>query len=247
MLRAVDDSAVVEVASPELPQPRPCVLFEMVPGAAQDGDGDLASHFRTLGALAARLHAHARMWRPPNGFARRRWDYETTVGESGHWGSWRDAVGVGAAERRLLGCVSQRLPAELASYGTDPQRFGLVHADLRLANVLFDGDEPVVIDFDDCGWSWFMFDLAACTTFIEDRPDLPKLVGSWLDGYRALAKLDGEAEEIIPSLIMLRRLQVLAWIGSHAETELARDQGTAYTEGTCALAESYLAGDGPGI
>ena len=46
---------------------------------------------------------------------------------------------------------------------------------------------------------------------------------------------------------MLRRLQVLAWIGSHAETELAREEGAAYAEGTRALAESYLAGDGPGI
>ena len=125
VLRALDDSAVVEIASPELPQPKPCVLFRMVPGAAREEDGDLAGHFRTLGGLAARLHAHARVWRPPNGFARRRWDYETTVGESGHWGSWRDAVGDAADERRLLGCVAQTLAVKLASYGTDPERFGL--------------------------------------------------------------------------------------------------------------------------
>jgi hypothetical protein len=215
-------------------------------GTAPNEDGELAPHFRTLGGLAAKLHDHARAWQPPASFARRRWDFDTTVGDAAHWGSWRAGVGVGAAQRSLLERASQKL-AELAAYGTDPERFGLVHADLRLANVLFDGEKPFVIDFDDCGWSWFMFDLAACATFIEDRPDLHELVGSWLDGYRALAPLGSEEEAIIPSLIMLRRLQVLAWIGSHAETELAREEGVDYTEGTCVLAERYLAGEGPGI
>ena len=48
-------------------------------------------------------------------------------------------------------------------------------------------------------------------------------------------------------MIMLRRLLVLAWLGSHAQTPLAQEEGVAYTEGTCALAERYLSGDGPGI
>ena len=39
---------------------------------------------------------------------------------------------------------------------------------------------------------------------------------------------------------MLRRLTVLAWLGSHSDTELARSQGTAYTDATLGLAETYL-------
>ena len=247
VLHTVDASTVIEAATEELPQPRPCVMFSKVAGSTPDQDQDLAPLFRTLGGVAAQLHAHARAWRPPLGFVRRRWGYDTTVGDRAHWGSWRDGVGVGPFERRLLERLTRTLAMRLAAYGTDPRRFGLVHADLRLANVLFDGDDPFVIDFDDCGWSWFMFDLAGCTTFIEDRPDLPELVGAWLAGYGEISPVDREAEAIIPSMIMLRRLQVLAWIGSHAETELAREEGIAYTHASCALAERYLAGDGPGI
>ena len=40
---------------------------------------------------------------------------------------------------------------------------------------------------------------------------------------------------------MLRRLLLVAWIGSHAETELAQSMGVAYTEGTVGLCEDYLA------
>jgi Ser/Thr protein kinase RdoA (MazF antagonist) len=247
VLRTVDGSRVAEIAIPELPQPRPCVAFGFVPGEAAPGDGDLTVYFRTLGGLAARLHGHARSWRPPEGFVRRRWNYETMIGAHPLWGAWQDGVGVGDSERRLLHRLQLALGERLDEYGIGSERFGLVHADLRLDNVLFDGDEAYVIDFDDCGWSWFMYDLATCLTFIEDRRDLPELVGSWLAGYRELAPLDGQEEAILPTMIMVRRLLVLAWIGSHAETPLAQEEGVTYTEVTCSLAKRYLSGEGPGI
>ena len=40
--------------------------------------------------------------------------------------------------------------------------------------------------------------------------------------------------------LLPRRLLLVAWIASHAETELAQSMGIAYTEGTAALCEGYL-------
>ena len=244
VLRTVDDHTAVEMSTSDLPRPRPCVAFGFVPGEAAPEEGDLTAAFQTLGGLAARLHRHARAWQPPAGFRRRRWDYETTIGERGIW-RWQDAIGVSADGFRVLSELEKLLASRLERYGQGHDRFGLVHADLRLANVLFDGpDSLYVIDFDDCGWSWFMYDLAACLTFIEDRPDVPRLVDAWLAGYRTVAPLAAHAEDIIPTMIMLRRLLVLAWLGSHAETPVAQEEGAAYTEGTCRLAERYIQGDG---
>ncbi len=39
---------------------------------------------------------------------------------------------------------------------------------------------------------------------------------------------------------MLRRLLPVAWIGSHSATDLAKETGGPYTEGSVALADSYL-------
>jgi hypothetical protein len=39
---------------------------------------------------------------------------------------------------------------------------------------------------------------------------------------------------------MLRRLLLVAWIGSHSETELAQSMGVAYTQNTLPLCERYL-------
>ncbi len=38
---------------------------------------------------------------------------------------------------------------------------------MRLANLLIDGDRVTLIDFDDCGFGWFMYDFAAAISFFE--------------------------------------------------------------------------------
>src|SRR6202012_2075387 len=119
-------------------------------------------------------------------------------------------------------------------------RFGLVHADIRLANLLIDGETTKVIDFDDCGFGWVLYPIGRALSFIEHRPDVPELVAAWLRGYRRVASLSAEDEAEIPTFIMLRRLLLVAWIGSHPETDLAQSLGAGYTAGTCDLAEAYL-------
>jgi hypothetical protein len=39
---------------------------------------------------------------------------------------------------------------------------------------------------------------------------------------------------------MFRRMLLIAWIGSHSETDLAQSMGVPYTNDTVALAEDYL-------
>ncbi len=45
---------------------------------------------------------------------------------------------------------------------------------------------------------------------------------------------------------MLRRLLLVAWIGSHSETELAQSMGVQYTRDTAPLCERYLSRFGEG-
>jgi hypothetical protein len=39
---------------------------------------------------------------------------------------------------------------------------------------------------------------------------------------------------------MMRRLLLVAWIGSHSGTDLAQSMGAGYTRDSLALAEDYL-------
>jgi Ser/Thr protein kinase RdoA (MazF antagonist) len=224
-------------------EPRYVVVFDWVPGIAPDLDSGEAAlgQFATLGAVSARMHRHARSWPRPGAFTRPRWDYEHTIGPHGHWGPWQDGLGLGAPERRQLQRLDAAIAARLAVFGQDESRFGLVHADLRLANVLIDGSTVRVIDFDDCGLSWFMYDFATAVSFMEDHPRVPELREAWLRGYRSQAELEPAAEAELDTFVMLRRLLLVAWIGSHHTfAPEAAELGAGFTAGTCTLAETYL-------
>ena len=222
--------------------PRHAVLFSYARG------GHPEAGLGEIGDLAARLHAHARSWRPPARFCRFSWDLAAALGgggQPGRWGDWR--VDVAGAERGVVEAAESRVRQLLTAYGTAPSRYGLIHADLRAANLLSEGDGSRaaafdVIDFDDCGYSWFLYDLAASVSFLEHRRELPALIGGWLEGYRRTANVAAADLAVVPSLIMLRRLQLQAWSSSHADTEMVRSLGTAFTAGTVEVAERYLSG-----
>ena len=148
--------------------------------AAEPGHGRRGDH-RPPARARPRLAAAAVVLRP-------RWDLRTTLGDSPHWGRWQTGVLDPEQARQLerLDAVVQR---RLRAWGDDPERFGLMHADLRMTNVFADGDDLTIIDFDDAGYSWFLYDVGGMLTFCEGRPDVDEIVAGWADGYRRVAPL----------------------------------------------------------
>ncbi len=219
------------------------VAFAPITGREVAASDDLPHWFTHLGDISARLHAHARTWPRPAGFTRKRWDCDTILGDAPHWGCWQDAPGLTPDGAHILDRLANTLRTRLAAYGTGPHRFGLIHADLRLTNLMIDDAGLVAIDFDDCGFGWWMYDLAAALSFIEDDPRLPTLIAAWCDGYARTGTLTRDDRAIIPTLIMLRRVLLTAWLGTRADSDTAADIGAAgYTAGTVMLAERHLAG-----
>jgi Ser/Thr protein kinase RdoA (MazF antagonist) len=186
------------------------------------------------------MHEHARRWRRPGWFTRFHWDYTAAFGAEARWGRWQDGIGVGAAEHEILGRLDQRLCERLAAYGTGQDRYGLVHADTRLANLLVHDGAVSVIDFDDSGFSWYLYDLGTAVSFFEHEPTVPALIDSWLTGYRNRGEIPAADEDEIWTFIMFRRLLLVAWIGSHQAAGIAGELGAGYTRDSCDLAERYL-------
>jgi Ser/Thr protein kinase RdoA (MazF antagonist) len=223
---------------------RHCVRFEFLPGTEPGGSGDdpalTAAHFAELGEVTARMHRHAREWSRPDWFTRFHWDYAAAFGQQARWGRWQDGIGVGPSERAVLTRLDDVLRARLRAFGSGPERYGLVHADTRLANLLVYDGSVSVIDFDDSGFSWYLYDLGTSVSFFEHEPEVPALVDSWLEGYRRAAELSAADQAEIWTFIMFRRLLLVAWIGSHRAVDIAAELGAVYTQGSCDLAESYL-------
>jgi len=139
---------------------------------------------------------------------------------------------------QALALIGQRLER----FGIEADRFGLVHADLRLANLLVEAEHLRIIDFDDCGFSWFMYDFATAVSFIEHEPIVPELLRAWRRGYSQVAPLSAEEIDEIATFVVLRRIVLSAWLASHNEVQFARQFGAAYTHGTVTIAQEYLSG-----
>ena len=240
VLEARDGSLVQTVDTPGLDKPRHATVYSFLDGVEPSEDV-LVPGFHRLGEISARMHRHAMTWDPPEGFARHSWTPDVILDDRLDWGAWQAAVREQPEALDLLTRLDEALRERLSSLPRDRERFGLIHADLRLANLLDDGRRTAIIDFDDCGFGWYLFDLAAALSFLEERPDVPELVASWLDGYRKVATVPANLEAEIPALIMLRRLQLLGWVGyQRHRIDFAREIAPRFVTDTCRLAEDYL-------
>lgn len=235
-----DGAAIQEVRSPALAEPRYLVLFQFVDGQAPDESGDLTAGFQELGTIAAHCHEHVMGWKRPAPFERLTWDADAVFGRKPTWGNWRDAPNVTSEVATVLEAVEQTVCARLAAYGKTPDRYNLIHADMRLANLLVSPTGTRLIDFDDCGMGWFMYDFAAAISFIEDDPRISVLKSAWLQGYRSVRELGEEDEAEIDTMVMLRRMALLAWIGSHIEAPEPQRYAPTFAKTTARLGREYL-------
>ena len=223
-----------------LPAPRFMVLFHFVEGAPPDESGDMKAGFEELGQIAARCHEHVLRWPKPEPFERLTWDLDAFFGPNPTWGNWRDAPEVTGDVRAVLERVEATIRARLGAFGQAPDRYNLIHADMRLANLLEDGTGTRLIDFDDCGRGWFLYDFAAAISFIEDDPRVPGMKEAWIRGYRSVRPLPAQDEAEIDTFVMLRRMALLAWIGSHIEAPEPQELAPGFAATTARLGREWL-------
>lgn len=237
---AVADKNGERVQTMRLPggEERYAVMFNWVEGDILTNSVDPKA-FRALGEITAKLHMHSRAWLRPSGFKRIIWNHETMVSPQSHWGDWRDAAGITPADHPLIEEVVHEVGAIMKKYGQSPQKYGLIHADLRLTNLVEYKGETRVIDFDDCGMGWFVHDLAAAISFEEHHPNAPEWVENWLDGYERIAHFDDDDLAVLPAMIIQRRIQMTAWVGTHASTDMAKSLQSDWTRETVRLCRLY--------
>lgn len=239
-ITATDGEMIKIISTPALKEQRMVVMFAFIEGKEPD-ESALLEPFSRLGAIAACMHRHARGWQRPAYFERLVWDYPGTLGENANWGRWQDGLGLDDEAHSILSEMDTLIRDRLQCFGDGPDRFGLIHADLRLANLLETATDTRVIDFDDAGLGWFLYDVATALSFMEGREDVDELVAAWVEGYRLEAPLTDDEVAEIPTFLMLRRLAIIAWIGSHRDTDLARELGASFTKESVPLARRYIA------
>lgn len=218
-----------------------CVICDFLSGSAPDENNEeqMVKQFKYLGETTAYLHRQTEIWNGTKKIDRIDWTFDNIIGATPKWGDWRKFPDMTPEAQSYLEDIVQIIQKRLKRYGRNENNYGLIHADLRLANLLIEGDQIKVIDFDDCGFGWHLHDLASALSFIETKPIVPKLVNAWLAGYKKVLPFTDTDFEEIDTFIMMRRLQLTAWLGSHQQSGPVASLSVGWMDGTMELAERY--------
>jgi Ser/Thr protein kinase RdoA (MazF antagonist) len=173
--------------------------------------------FHKIGEIAAAIHNQSTRWQEPPGFTRRRLDLDGLLGEAPLWGRFWEHADLAEAEQALLLRARGEVRAALSAYGERPDNFGLIHADLHPDNIIYDGEELALIDFDDSAYGWHMYDIASALFEYTLAPDFEALRAALLDGYREHRPLPMRDVEMLPVFLLIRGMAIIGWLHQRPE------------------------------
>lgn len=202
----------------------------------------VARIYRTIGKLAAGLHNHSANWRAPADFVRHAWDEEGLAGERPLWGRFWKLPSLTRDQRALLTRARHRVYRELSALPKNSSSYSLIHADFAPENLLVDGERVRLIDFDDAGFGWHLFELVTSLYFVMNEPWFDQAREALIAGYRSRRPLDDSMLALLPLFTVARSFTYVGWVHTRRETETARELTPMHIETSCELAEAYLRG-----
>ena len=199
---------------------------------------DLANPVQTfsdLGAEMARLHLACDAWRVPGGFRRCAWDADGLLGSTPLWGRFWENPTLDAPTRDMLLTFRVQASRTLSELDLDT---GLIHADLVRENVMLDGTDLYLIDFDDGGFGYRLFDVATALLKNRDEPDYPALKRALLDGYQSVRPLDMAHLDLF---LALRAATYVGWIVPRMDEPGSRTRNARFIKDAQDLCGAWLA------
>ena len=238
---ARDGRLVVEVDLPaghrSVVRSRHCDLLTWVPGEVLvPGRGLSPNAVRSLGRGLALLHNAAERFVAPADFELPRWDADGMFTMASPFRPLLDLDDIlSPTDRALFDEIADRTRAVFDTLGEESDSsFGVIHGDYILGNchLSSSGDswDVGVIDFDDCGWSYFLYDLcpllgnlAGFPGAVADNPDYPALRSAYLDGYRTARPLPAAWESYLPVLMAARNANHCLWTAGLDQSPTPRE------------------------
>ena len=214
-----DGKYVLEISAPE--GMRQAVLFR---GIEQSPAGDADTRMKYLGELIAKIHSSSRSFE--NHSVRPLIDKKMLVEEPSLL--LRPYLQHRLEDLDFLNKTANNLwlavESLLSKYN---DVIGFCHGDVQPNNYFFQGEYPVLFDFDCMGYGYFAYDLGvllANLTFYDNDIYQKSLWQSVIEGYQSVRRLNDDEEKAIFVFAALHLLRVLSY---HAKCR-ERNQGAVY-------------------
>ncbi len=216
-LRSLNNQLVWTLAEGQYPEEYRIGIFSWVNGEMLQHEKK-AEHYRNTGIMLAQLHYFSTTWPGSKELTRPNWNSEGVYGNSGPAGmdvqrAWEN---VSNELRSDLILTRESLQQAEASMGDGSDRYGLIHGDASFGNILFEKSQPTLIDFDDCGFGHYIFDLAVVLAGAWAKPGYPENRSALLEGYRSVRRLSDLEMNALPAAMAARAASMIFWAAAQS-------------------------------
>jgi Ser/Thr protein kinase RdoA (MazF antagonist) len=175
-----------------------------------------------MGAFLARLHHYSARFQPPPGFERPRLDWEGLFGQDSPYNPGAGAAIFTPGQTAVFDQVAAQVRAVMDELGTSPAHFGLIHADFIAKNILFHQAAVCALDFDNCAFGCYLYDLAPPLLQWSALPHYAALRAALWHGYTGLRPLPQAHRDHLETFIAGRHVASCRWIASNLDNPKIR-------------------------
>jgi Ser/Thr protein kinase RdoA (MazF antagonist) len=218
----LEGDLLMRITTPSVPEGRIVSLMRWIDGRRLT-TGFRPSHLRAWGRMVARLHEFSAGWQPPEGFERPIWDWEGQLG--GRYFRCDVDELVASMPEHLRGpfqLVSQEARVVMESLGKGPDAYGLIHSDLYPENVLFKAGEAYPIDFEDCGFGYWLWDIAIALCLWPWTGEWYWRRDAFLEGYAQVRTLPDSQLQHLDLFMATQYATMVLWASLFIKNDPAR-------------------------
>lgn len=203
--------------SPDIPEPRVCSLTRWVNGRSlygEDESGQLKSlEIESVGRLLGQLHHYAAQWLQPESFIRPAWNWNGLFGERAGYSNNGTLVWELTPQpyRNLFEDVSTHVKAVMALLGEGSEQFGMIHGDFWLGNLLVCDRKICPIDFADCGFGYWGYDIARFLNDFSHSKNFALCLDKLLAGYTQIRAFPHAQLSHINTFIAAQQVALALW------------------------------------
>jgi len=198
----------------------------------------LCSALEKVGQLMAKLHEHSIQWQHGENFVRHKFDVDGFFGASPFWGRYWESPYVDGKQQQLLLSSQRNIAQTLTTLGYTSNVFGMIHGDLHHGNLFFSRNKMHIIDFDDAGFGWYLYDIAVALFEYQSRADFSDVCAALLRGYEKVSTLTNDHRSLIPMFMHIRSRAIIGWATARPELDNA-DSLKKLVHHTCREALAY--------
>lgn len=197
---------------PHTPHPFYYVLFEWIDGQFIRTKAQNFASAWQVGQFTAALHQQSQIFSPSVSGSCRSLDSSSLFDwEALHSLRYTEAL-LTDGQLALFAQVQQKVRDIFDRLGRTSDVFGLIHADLIWKNYFFHDQGVGAVDFESCGWGYYVYDLAPTLLGYRDEPHAGELYAGHIAGYRSLCSFSSEHEQYLPLLIAARHIVSCCWL-----------------------------------